>query len=61
MKCSSMDSNGNLDGDVDMMRCLVLNCIAGLRIAEIEKSEKNGSKIDEDELVKKKFLLQPFR
>jgi hypothetical protein len=40
----------------DKMRCLILNCIAGLRIVEVEKSKKNGSETEERELVKRKVF-----
>jgi hypothetical protein len=32
--------------EVDKMRCLILNCIAGLRIVENERSKRNGPEID---------------
>jgi hypothetical protein len=40
----------------DKMRCLILNCIAGLNIVENEKSKKNASATNKHELVKRKLF-----
>jgi hypothetical protein len=42
--------------DLDKMRSLILNCIAGLRIVENERSKRNGLEIDKHELVKRKVF-----
>jgi hypothetical protein len=63
MKCCLTDLNIDFDNEtalalmeVDKMRCLILNCIAGLRTVENEKSKKNGSETDENESVKRRVF-----
>jgi ankyrin repeat protein len=40
------------------MRCLILNCLAALRIVQIERSKHNGSETNENELVKRKIFAE---
>jgi hypothetical protein len=63
LKCCRTDLNVDFDNDtalalmeIDKMRCLILNCIAGLCIVETEKSKKNGSEINKHELMKRKVF-----
>jgi ankyrin repeat protein len=63
LKCCLADLNVGFDNDtalalmeVDKMRCLILNCIAGLNIVENEKSKQNGSEINQNELMKRKVF-----
>jgi hypothetical protein len=63
LKCCMSNLNVDSDNDtalalmeVDKMRCLILNCMAGLHVVEIEKSKKNGPEINDHELVKGKVF-----
>jgi hypothetical protein len=63
LKCCLADLNVVFDNDtalalmeVDKMRCLILNCIAGLNIVENEKSKKNASESNKHESVKRKVF-----
>jgi hypothetical protein len=63
MKCCKSNLNVDFDNDTalalmeeDKMRCLILNCMAGLHVVEIEKSKKNGFEINEHELLERKVF-----
>jgi ankyrin repeat protein len=65
LKCYLADLNVDFDNDtalalmeVDKMRCLILNCIAGLNVVENERSKQNGSEINQSELVKRKAFAE---
>jgi hypothetical protein len=63
LKCCLADLNGDFDivtalalMEEDMMRCLILNCLAALLIVQIERSKHNGSETNQHELVKRKIF-----
>jgi ankyrin repeat protein len=63
LKCCLADLNTDSDNNTalalmeeEKMRCLILNCVAGLRIVEKEKSKKNSSEINQKELGKRKLF-----
>jgi hypothetical protein len=63
LECCMSKLNVDYDNDTalalmeeDKMRCLILNCIAGLHVVETEKCKKNGAEINEHESVKRKVF-----
>jgi hypothetical protein len=63
LNCCLTDLSIGFDNDtalalieVGKMRCLILNCIAGLCRVENERSKINGSEIKKHELVKRKVF-----
>jgi hypothetical protein len=67
LKCCLADLNGDFDivtalalMEEDMMRCLILNCLAALRVVQnqIERSKQNGSETNKHESVKRKVFAE---
>jgi ankyrin repeat protein len=63
LKCCLADLNGDFDVvtalalmEEDKMRCFILNCLAALRIVQIERSKHSGSETNKHELVKRKIF-----